>query len=171
MMPDPKVEFTDVSRLDVEALGEPGKRTFRILVSSGSSSAVIWLIKEQLLQLALAIGQLLAVVAEPEGIIGAHPESVEASEPTELDFKLDRMVVSHNQRAHRFVIDAHAMNSPEVGPATIRLWSEISQIKAFAEEALRVCAAGRPLCPFCEGPVDKTGHKCPRTNGHQVAGL
>ena len=41
-------------------------------------------------------------------------------------------------------------------------------VAAFAEEALRVCAAGRPLCPLCGGPMDPNGHPCPRTNGHAV---
>ena len=36
-------EFTNVTKLRSEAVGEPGSRTFRMLVESGSSSAVIWI--------------------------------------------------------------------------------------------------------------------------------
>ena len=171
MTSDPSVEFTKVTSLNVEALGEPGQRTFRILVNSGSSSAVIWLEKEQLLQLALAINRLLATVPEADSTSGAPPQGREVPESTQLDFKLGRMVLGHNESARKFVIDSHDVDSPEEGPATIRVWSERSQVKAFAEEALHVCAAGRPLCPFCGGPIDNTGHICPRTNGHQLAGL
>ena len=48
-----KNEFTNLTRLTPEAIGEPGKRTFRVMADSGSSSATIWLEKEQLFQLAL----------------------------------------------------------------------------------------------------------------------
>jgi hypothetical protein len=26
----------------------------------------------------------------------------------------------------------------------------------------------RPNCPVCSGPMDPTGHVCPRSNGHIV---
>ena len=42
-MARPKNEFTNVSKLEAEAFGEPGKRTFRIQVDSASSSASIWI--------------------------------------------------------------------------------------------------------------------------------
>ena len=35
----------------------------------------------------------------------------------------------------------------------------------FAKGALRVVAAGRPVCPFCGLPIERTGHLCPRRNG------
>ena len=59
-MAQAKNEFTSVSGLRAESVGEPGKRTFRIVVDSASSSASIWLEKEQLFQLALAIQQMTA---------------------------------------------------------------------------------------------------------------
>ena len=59
-----KSEFTNVTSLRAESLGEPGQRTFRILVDSGSSSAIIWLEKEQLFQLALSIHQILATAPD-----------------------------------------------------------------------------------------------------------
>jgi hypothetical protein len=63
-MADPKNEFTQVTKLLLEAIGNPGSRTFRILVDSGSSSATVWLEKEQLLQLAVAIQELISNVPE-----------------------------------------------------------------------------------------------------------
>ena len=37
-----------------------------------------------------------------------------------------------------------------------------------AEEALRICSAGRPLCFLCGQPINPDGHACPRSNGHTV---
>jgi len=39
--------------------------------------------------------------------------------------------------------------------------------RAFAKRALAVVAAGRPPCPFCDGPLDPQGHVCPRANGYR----
>ena len=49
------LEFSEITSIEAESFGEPGKRTFRIVVSASNGSAIMWLEKEQLLQLALAI--------------------------------------------------------------------------------------------------------------------
>jgi len=41
------------------------------------------------------------------------------------------------------------------------------QARAFARRSLSIVAAGRPPCPFCGGPLDPTGHICPRANGYR----
>ena len=61
-----KFEFTQISRLEVEALGKPGNRTFRIITESNNSVASIWIEKEHLLQLSLSVKQLLDSIVEGE---------------------------------------------------------------------------------------------------------
>ncbi|MEP6815954.1 MAG: DUF3090 family protein [Marmoricola sp.] len=39
------------------------------------------------------------------------------------------------------------------------------QARAFCSRAASVVEAGREPCPFCGGPIDPTGHLCPRANG------
>lgn len=166
-MPDPKYEFTTVSRLDAEARGQPGKRTFRILVDSGSSTAIIWLEKDQLLQLALAVHQLAATTEESEDSLpGEPPTENEAPPRTRLEFKAGRIVLRHDGARSLFLVDAHDEEADERAAAVIRFWGPRALMESFAGEALKVCASGRPLCPLCGGPIDPEGHKCPRTNGH-----
>lgn len=165
----PTVEFTTVTSLGAEAIGEPGERTFRVLVEGAGGSAVIWLEKDQLLQLALALNQLLATLPDVKDAPTDQPQEEAGS--AQLDFKVGRLVLGHDASSGRFVIDAHDVEAGEEGPATVRLWSHPFQVKVFADEALKVCASGRPLCPLCGGPIDKAGHRCPRTNGHGVAPL
>ena len=170
-MSQAKVHFTNVTSLRPEALGEPGHRTFRVLVDSGSSSAMIWLEKEQLVQLALAIHQLLVMLSEEQEASGAAPSDQEAPGLTRLDFKADKIVLGHDGRSGLFVIDA-LQEGEEEESAAVRVWADRDLVRGLAEEALRVCAAGRPLCPLCGRPLDPTGHLCSRLNGHaQPAGL
>ncbi len=157
-------EFTNVTKLSPEAVGEPGGRTFRILVESGSSSAVIWIEKEQLFQLALAIHQLLVTAPEEPSSPVRPPEDREAPGLTSLDFKANKLVLGYDGERSLFLIDAHDQEDDE--SATVRVWADKESLKGFANEALRVCAAGRPLCPLCGRPMDQAGHKCARRNGH-----
>ena len=163
-MASSKNEFTNVTRLRGEALGEPGKRTFRIVVDSGSSSAILWLEKEQLFQLALAIQQLLATLREEQSVSANPPVELEAPGLTRLDFQVSKLVLGHDSNRGLFILDVHDPDDEQV--AAVRVWASGEQVTQFAEEAVRVCAAGRPLCPLCARPIDPTGHQCPRVNGH-----
>ena len=75
-----KFEFTQISRLEAEALGRPGKRTFRIIVESNNSVASIWIEKEHLLQLSMSVKQLTESVVEGEDAAasGVSPSQFEA---------------------------------------------------------------------------------------------
>ncbi len=161
-----KSEFTNVTSLRAESLGEPGRRTFRILVDSGTSSAIIWLEKEQLFQLALSIHQILATAPDEASQAAAPPSEMEAPEQTHLDIKSGQMLLGHDGTGGLFTIDAFHEDDGEEDPATIRVWANRHQVASFAEESLKVCAAGRPLCPLCGRPIDASAHICPRSNGH-----
>ena len=159
-------EFPNVTSLRSEAQGEPGKRTFRLLMESGSSSAAIWLEKEQLFQLALGIQQLLTAIPREQVAPSSPPTDTEPPALTHLDFKADKLVLGYDTDRRLFVLDAHAVEDEGEESATVRLWANEEQAKGFSEEAFRVCAAGRPICRLCNGPIDPTGHRCPRDNGH-----
>ena len=164
----PKNEMTNVTGLVPEAMGEPGQRTFRMLVDGGESSAIIWLEKEQLLQLALAMHQLLASTSEEEAAEEPVPDSP-GSPRIHLDFKVSRLALGHDGRTGLFIIDANDPDDEDEDNATVRVWAKKEQVKEFSDEALKVCAAGRPLCPLCGGSIDPEGHLCAKVNGHVKA--
>ena len=157
-------EFTTVSRLGAEAFGEPGGRTFRIYVDSLGGEASIWIEKEHLFQLALAIQQLTAAVDDdaPEP---SPPTEREPPDFASLDFKVVKLALGHDPGRGMFIIEAHDEDDFE-DDATLRVWVDRRALERFSEEALRVCAAGRPLCPLCGAAMDADGHMCPRVNGH-----
>ena len=164
-MGEPKNEL-NVTSLRAEALGEPGERTFRIVANGDGSSATIWIEKEQLFQLSLAIQQLIETLQEQEGASNASVQTLKPASPTHLDFKAEKLGLGHDDGKRLFNIDAHDPDDEDDDSATIRVWASREQVSDLAEEGLRVCAAGRPLCPLCGGPIDQTGHSCPRANGH-----
>lgn len=166
-MADPQAEFTNVSRFQAESLGQPGNRTFRILVNSESSGATIWLEKEQLLQMALAVNQLVAAVPEiPDGGPTLDLASREAPPATKIEFKLGKLVLGIEGTIRKFIIDVYEEAEEDSAEALLRIWGDQEQFIEFVEEALKVVASGRPICLLCHQSIDPNGHMCARTNGH-----
>ena len=172
-MGSPQAEFNSMSSITPEALGEPGKRTFRLLVEDAAGSAMLWMEKEQLFQLAMAITRLQAILPSSGEDRSAPPPSTGEGSGPHFEFTVGKMVLGHEGTSDRFVIDAYDAGEEESedDAPTIRLWGVRGQLSTFAAEALKVCAAGRPICPLCSEPMDSTGHKCARVNGHDVRPL
>ena len=56
---------------------------------------------------------------------------------------------------------------PAEPDTVMRVVIDPAEARAFARRCAKVVAAGRPPCPFCGGPLDPTGHICPRANGYK----
>ena len=50
---------------------------------------------------------------------------------------------------------------------SVRVVLSPPQARSFVRRAQALVSAGRPPCPFCGGPLDPTGHICPRSNGYK----
>jgi uncharacterized repeat protein (TIGR03847 family) len=62
-----------------------------------------------------------------------------------------------------------APDGPEAGEEEgylARLYFTAAQARAMATRGSAAVEQGRPPCPLCGGPLDPTGHNCPRLNGH-----
>lgn len=54
---------------------------------------------------------------------------------------------------------------PEI--QTVNVVIQPGTAQEFARRCKALVSAGRPPCPFCGGPLDPTGHICPRANGYR----
>lgn len=164
-MAGPLNEFTQVTKFVVETFGEPGMRTFCINVDSGSSQAKIWLEKEQLAELSIAMIQMDQDTKSSNQDSGLPPEGIEAKGLTSLDFKATRLAFGHNPETNFFIVDAHDPEDQSEEP-TVRIWISREIMGEFAKNGLEIVSAGRPLCQLCNNPIDPSGHYCERRNGH-----
>ena len=158
-----------VIRLKADAVGEPGERRFRLVAEfPGGRSAVMWMEKEQLFQLGTALQELVAE-AQDEGRAGGDASSpVEQSHPEpgpRLEFQVSRIAVRFDPQVALFVIAAYEEEESEDSLPTVQLTATRQEAVALAEEALAVCAAGRPLCDLCGAPMEKEFHMCPSLSG------
>jgi uncharacterized repeat protein (TIGR03847 family) len=160
-------DFGQAELLEPEAIGEPGKRMFRVRVLSGGDAASLWMEKEQLTALAMAMRQLFEQNEEAAG--GPEPSTSDPfPDQPKVDFKIGRLGIGYDERQRMVVIFAYKLEAEEDedAPPEFSCQATLHQCDRFATKAEEVISAGRPLCILCGGPMDARGHDCPRRNGH-----
>jgi uncharacterized repeat protein (TIGR03847 family) len=158
-------DFGEATSIDAEAIGQPGQRRFRLLVRSGTQSAVLWMEKQQL----QGIGDWLADVIKKEDEANpATPVDVEP-EPFGAVFDIDLQVVQiglgFDEDRKLFAVQAFDVQSTAAEPA-LQCHVSLGQSRVLVRTIERVIAGGRPICPLCGAPIEPEGHMCPKSNGH-----
>ena len=168
-------ELGSVSSLRADAVGQPGSRRFRLLVESRNGrSATLWMEKEQLFNLAVALKRIVATVEEETREHDSRTAPAEAlPEPSALtspsvEAQVGRLAVGYDEGSETYVIGAYDAEGLEDATAIVIFVATQQQVDALADEAFEVCAAGRPLCPLCSAPIGPEQHLCSRHNGHVV---
>ena len=163
-----------LSSVEPVTFGEPGRRTFKLDLQSGSAVCSIWLEKEQLFQLGVYLRDYVAGLSTEEKERTSEPrEATWRGGEASIDFKAGQMFLSHDKESNSFYLQAHERETeeeerPEGEPESVSFWMTMNQAASLAEESLRICAAGRPTCFLCGQPINPDGHVCPRANGHTV---
>jgi len=165
------IDFGLVDAVDAEALGEPGARTFRLRAAAGSSTAALWMEKEQLSGLGHAISALLAERAREKPRVAPVLTRVDdfgASPDVELH--VVRLGLDYDGDGGQDVVmlladDREALQRGD----TPAFRMEIARMHALGlmQQISSVVSAGRPLCPLCGTALEGDGqHFCPGSNGH-----
>ena len=155
----------DVQQLKAEALGEPGQRRFRLLVVVDDETWIIWMEKQQMQALGLALAQILEQASRPQPDLAAGnaPDSIDDS--TVNQFRLGRVELGFDETDDSLVMVAHDFQAEDDDPGLNMRFTQ-AQARSFIHDAAALAAAGRPMCPMCGHPKDPKGHVCPEQNGH-----
>ena len=174
-----KYPLGSISRIEAKTFGEPGQRTFQLAMEAGAASCTVWLEKEQLFQLGLYLREAVQSLSQEEREKPSRTREPEWSgEVASIEFKAARVLLSHDTQTNSFYLMAYEVAGaddedepspePEEEGASVSFWITTEQATTLSEEALRICAAGRPNCFLCGLPINPEGHVCPRSNGHAV---
>lgn len=166
------IDFGPVDAVDAEAIGPPGRRTFRLRARVGDSYAALWMEKEQLGSLGRLFSQILAErsrlrgrPADPVEGVGNFPQR------PQVDFQVARLGLDYDADVEHVIILADDPGAGERGD-TPSFRMEITRAQAIAAIAQieQIVSAGRPLCPLCKEPLGDPDeeHFCPRKNGHSA---
>lgn len=164
-----RYEYNDVGLLSAFAVGEPGKRTFFLAVGQDGEWVRIWLEKEELQAFALAIRQFLFTVSQDRpGVVDEEDASVPAGEaPSGLpsaELEVEEITLGYDQEMATIDVLVQVLGPQRLGQGGLYCKATLEQLKHLGNQAETVCAAGRPRCPLCGGPIEPGGHICPRMN-------
>jgi uncharacterized repeat protein (TIGR03847 family) len=163
-------DLSDVDRITVGAVGEPGRRVFLLQARAGAEVVTVKVEKQQV----SALAQYLADVLADLPSVGDLPGELELEEPAEPRFVVGVLGVTYDDATDRVVLvaqEATAEESEEPEGGVLRVTATREQIAALAIRGTALVEAGRPPCPLCGYPLDPSGHVCPRTNGHRAPTL
>ena len=155
----------DVQQFKAEALGEPGQRRFRLLVVVGGETWIIWMEKQQMQALGLALAQILEQASRSQPVVDSVGSLDIIDDSTENQFRLGRVELGFDETDDSLVMVAHDIQAEDDDPGLNMRFSQ-GQARAFIHDAAVLAAAGRPMCPMCGYPKDPEGHVCPEQNGH-----
>lgn len=158
-------DFGTARAVDARAFGEPGQRTFQLRIVGGNlESASLWLEKQQMQALSLALTQVLSQLGRAEGgaqDIGSFPES------PEHDFRVGRMAIGFDSAGGNVVLQVFEISrgeEEEEPDVQVRI-TEVA-CASLNTRLQEIIASGRPQCALCGEVIDPAGHACIRSNGH-----
>jgi uncharacterized repeat protein (TIGR03847 family) len=164
-----KHEFDNLDILAAEAIGEPGQRRFRLLGGSTDEVVSLWMEKEQLQALGLAIEQLLEQL-QTTGMADVptdeSPPIPPIVSPTAPEYQVGKMAIGYDEESKLVAFFAHDIEQPSDADPVFSGRASLGVAQALSEQIAEVVAAGRPRCPRCGAVISPDGHVCPHDNGH-----
>jgi len=174
--------FDPVERFVVGTVGIPGERTFFIQARTGTRLVSVALEKAQVAAIADRILQILREIriSEPLAIferVSYDDQPLET--PIDEEFRVGVIGLAYLSDRRLIEIDLQAIAESEStedemleidtssDQEILRVLMTLGYAESFAKRANAIVAAGRAPCPFCGGPIDPSGHLCPRANGYR----
>jgi uncharacterized repeat protein (TIGR03847 family) len=191
----PEIEFDPVDAIAAGAIGEPGQRAFYIQAEKDGRVLSVLVEKQQVAMLADRVQLLLdQVAAQFPGSAGEDVPAPLAPDAGELRgdpvplFRAVAIGIGFDPSRQLLVLELHERpvteddddeeddEDDELGEPALagdeeegylaRLYFTADQARAMVTRGSAAVERGRPPCPLCGGPLDPSGHICPRLNGH-----
>jgi uncharacterized repeat protein (TIGR03847 family) len=180
-------DFGRAELFDAESVGEPGNRRFRLFARNRAHTAGLWLEREQLEQLSIAIDRLLArlsggEILRPEAMaqVAAPPSAPDDfPEHPDVEFQIASIQLGYDPDHDLILLRAAPLElierqgelvvNDEAEPLFSVLMTRVHATRLSAH-LLSILASGRPRCPFCNQPMESP-HICAKQNGYHPASL
>ena len=174
-MPRTMIELDPVSRITIDAAGQPGQRVFYLQAEKDGQVYTVLVEKIQILTLSEGIDQFLEEIAGQDAGRPAPAkvyleERMHIQMPVDPLFRAGDMGLAYSTEVDRVCLIVRAIVSgevPEEDGDELRLWASREQMAALSAWAVDLADRGRPICPQCNEPMDPAGHLCPKKNGHK----
>ncbi len=153
-------------RIVAGAVGEPGQRRFYLQILAGGEPTSLLAEKLQVAALAeqgLAILAERGITSDQEVVDRLIADGLPIDDPGEDNerFRVGEISISLGGSE---LLTVEVSSVDETDGVSFVIAPE--QFQAMAQVALEVVQQGRPLCQWCQLPMDPDEHKCPARNGH-----
>jgi uncharacterized repeat protein (TIGR03847 family) len=158
---------------------DPGERTFYLQAQDGRRVVSVALEKQQSAALADGVDAVLDKLMSEEGnpySIPSHaPDGLAddgpLTQPVTEEFRVGDMRLAWDASTHQVVIQAAPLvlddeneelvvEDADEAEELFVVRIPVGAARAFAARTRAIISQGRPLCPFCEEPMDEDGHVC-----------
>src|SRR6266487_1487041 len=175
-----------VEIVGVEAIGQAGQRRFRLFALVRDISVALWMEKEQLNNLSIALDRILAQLTEgrilrteAQASPQPPPEGAPANFPAKptYEFQVGQLRISYDERRNLLVLISVPMEivmEPGQDPQVILREDNSLSFRFTLQQAHYLTSSitilvsrGRPVCPLCKLPLDGGPHACVKQNGHR----
>jgi uncharacterized repeat protein (TIGR03847 family) len=169
-----------------EAIGQPGQRRFRLFALTHNISVALWMEKEQLNSLSIALDRILAQLTEgrilrteAQASPPPPPQGAPANFPAKPDFEFQvgQLRISYDERRNLLILTSVPLGivmepgqEPQVilrDEDTLSFRFTLQQAKHLTSSITVLVSSGRPICPLCRAPLDGGPHACVKQNGHR----
>ncbi|HTK07796.1 MAG TPA: DUF3090 family protein [Ktedonobacteraceae bacterium] len=179
------VDLGRVRILGADAVGQPGQRRFRLFAQSSRGSLVVWMEKEQLNSLSIALdralaqlseGQVLRTEARAGGRLSPQTMPADFPSPPTYEFQAGQIGLNYDESDDLFLLGItpfEIMLQGEEPVVQLREEDEVTflfnlhEAQNLSSAITSVVGAGRPVCPLCGTPLDGGPHACVKQNGHR----
>ena len=164
-----RYEFDEVTILSAVAIGVPGDRTFFIIMGRKEDWVRVWLEREHLEALALAIDQFFFTLSQEHLHFPLEAEETPLSDDVSsrlpsAELEIDQITLGYDHERATLDLLVHALGPQEGDQSELYCRATLGQLKELGNQAKNLCAAGRPRCVLCGYPIDPAGHICPKNN-------
>jgi uncharacterized repeat protein (TIGR03847 family) len=168
-----------------EAIGQPGERRFRLFAMIHNISVALWMEKEQLNNLSIALdriltqlteGRILRTEAQASPPVPPQGAPANFSANPEFEFQVGQLRISYDESRNMLVLISIPLGivmepgqEPQVilrDDETLSFRFTLLQAKELASSITILVSSGRPTCPLCRAPLDGGPHACDKQNGH-----
>ncbi len=170
-----EIELDPVDWMTIDAIGQPGARTFYLQGKKGDETITILLEKIQVQTLCVGVEQFLVEIIQKFPDLTSFEstyteEEMHITPPVDPLFRAGEIGLSYDSDDDKAIIIIREIitnQKTEEDIAEVRFWCTRQQLTAVSKWGMELSSRGRPICPQCGEPMEPAGHLCPKKNGHK----
>jgi uncharacterized repeat protein (TIGR03847 family) len=174
-MPKEEFDLDPAEEITIDAIGQPGARTFYMQGRQAGKSITVLMEKIQVQTICVGAEQFLVEITQKFPDLSPVEVSIDEEKmhihpPVDPIFRAGEIGLSYDSEEDKAIIIVREIITDQPSDDDVnevRFWVTRAQLAAMSKWGIELASRGRPICPQCGEPMDPEGHLCPKKNGHK----